>query len=76
MYCKFKLLICLHFPMVAIGKNKEGMSLHIASSHFKCHVSALMWLCNTLKKSSWTKKKNRKELIKHIECGGVLVQCE
>jgi len=23
----YKLLICLHFPMVATGKNKEGVSL-------------------------------------------------
>jgi len=27
MYGKLELLICLHFPMVATGINREGMSL-------------------------------------------------
>ena len=42
---------------------------------FKWPSGTLMWLCGTSKKSSRPKKK-RKELIKHIECSDVLVQCK
>ena len=77
-YHKLELLICLYFPMAATRINKEGVSLDVASSPFKCHFGALMWPCGTLKKSSWTQKKNKKqkELIKHTEWSDVLVQCE
>jgi len=33
--------------MVATGINKEGVSLYVTSSPFKCHFGALMWLHGT-----------------------------
>ena len=59
-YGKLELLICLRFPMVAIGINMEGMSLDVASGPFKLSGGALMWLRSTLKKSSWTSKEGEK----------------
>jgi len=46
-------MICLHFPMVA-----TRMACHFdeASGPCKCHFSALMWLCSTLKNFLGLKK--------------------
>jgi len=43
-----ELLICLHFPMAAAWNKQEG---YVASSPFKCHFDALIWLHGSLKKS-------------------------
>ena len=71
---KLELLICLHFPMAAARIKQGGHD--VASGSFKWPGGALMWPHGTLKKSSWKKKKKRKELIKPIECSDVLVQCQ
>jgi len=47
--------------MAEVGINKgEGCHFDAASSSFMCHISALMWLSGTLKKSS-ERKTNRRE---------------
>jgi len=74
-YDKLELLICLHFPTAANG-TRRACHFDVASSPFKCHFSALMWLCGTLKNPLDLKEEKRKELIKHTECSDVLVQCE
>ena len=68
MYSKLELLICLHFPMAA---TRRVCNFDVASSPFKCHFSALMWPCCTLKKSYW----KYEEFLNHIECSDVLVEC-
>jgi len=40
--------------MAATGINKGACHFDVASSPFKCHFGALIWLSSTLKKSSWT----------------------
>jgi len=50
--------------MAATGINKKGVChFDVASGPFKCHFSALMRLCGTSKKSSWTKKKKKKQKV-------------
>ena len=56
--------------MAATGINKEDMSLDVTNGPFKWPGGTWMWPHSTLKKSSW------KELLKHIECSDVLVECE
>jgi len=56
-YGELELLICLHFPMAAIGINKEAYPFDVAIVSFKWPGGALMWPRGTLKKSSSTKKK-------------------
>ena len=50
--------------------NKGVDHFDVACGSFKWPGGTWMWPHGTLKKSAW------KELIKHIQCSDVLVQCE